>query len=741
MRVSRTLIALSLAAGMISTGPAKAAVPSLPQIPTHTPCSILDAALCLLPFPNNHFTAPDSHSPTGLHVDFQPEEMPRNLAGKPIDPTEWNRNDGFSPGSMAITFVPGLDLHQTWGMSKDQITDIGASLGETAPIAIIDRTTGERWPFWSELDMNAQTMPNQRVLILRPATNFLETHRYQVILRNMKDSNGQTIAPSPVFSTIRDNVACDPSLDSNADEIHHTACLIDYASQQGFAKSSLYLTWDFTIASAQNLAGRVLHIRDAAYAALGANGSPPWSIDASKTHDVSGSSTIARNVEGTITVPNFLVEGSGVVGPESVQGLPNQAIPGGRFLYGVDGLPMQNPAIPTMDIPFVCTIPRTASASNPADPVLYGHGLLGSRYELNSSGEDRDRENNLMTCAVNWMGFAEQDVANALLTLQDPSNMSSMMDRTQQGFLNFMLLGRALKATVGGLSTSPAFQDANGHPLFKSGELFYDGNSQGGIMGGALTALDPDLTRSTLGVTGMNYSTLLNRSIDWEGPLVNTDNLMRGDTNPTDYIPSYSAFLYTQFPNKMEQQLVMALLQMLWDRGEADGYAEHMTSNPYEGTPAHTVLMHAAVGDFQVTNFSAEVEARTIGAHFMDTSLAPGRNYTGVDGQVWGLPPMPRDNTGAIAPFDGSTFVYWDSGNLEPPTANIPPQDIGGDPHEDPRRDPRGGMQKANFYRTGEIIDVMNGAPYLTCSSNNVGHFPRVPSTFPYTWCSTYPPN
>ena len=37
-------------------------------------------------------------------------------------------------------------------------------------------------------------------------------------------------------------------------------------------------------------------------------------------------------------------------------------------------------------------------------------------------------------------------------------------------------------------------------------------------MGGALTALSVDLTRSVLGVTGMNYSTLLNRSSDWEGP-------------------------------------------------------------------------------------------------------------------------------------------------------------------------------------------------------------------------------
>ena len=46
--------------------------------------------------------------------------------------------------------------------------------------------------------------------------------------------------------------------------------------------------------------------------------------------------------------------------------------------------------------------------------------------------------------------------------------------------------------------------------------LYYDGNSQGGIIGGALMALEPDAEHGVLGVPGMNYSTLLNRSTDFE---------------------------------------------------------------------------------------------------------------------------------------------------------------------------------------------------------------------------------
>ncbi len=35
--------------------------------------------------------------------------MPKNLAGKPVEPADYNRNDGFSPGSPIHTKIPGLD--------------------------------------------------------------------------------------------------------------------------------------------------------------------------------------------------------------------------------------------------------------------------------------------------------------------------------------------------------------------------------------------------------------------------------------------------------------------------------------------------------------------------------------------------------------------------------------------------------------------------------------------------------
>src|SRR5437588_3300296 len=75
-------------------------------------CDDFDPSVCLQPFPNDYFTRVDSGTPTGRRVNFNLLAMPRNAAGKPIDPTEWDRNDGFSPGSLITLHIPGLDNQQ-----------------------------------------------------------------------------------------------------------------------------------------------------------------------------------------------------------------------------------------------------------------------------------------------------------------------------------------------------------------------------------------------------------------------------------------------------------------------------------------------------------------------------------------------------------------------------------------------------------------------------------------------------
>src|SRR4051812_12780235 len=62
-------------------------------------CDPIDPSLCLLPWPNDFFTRRDRSTATGLRLNIDPRATPRNMAGAPIDTTDWNRLDGFSPGA------------------------------------------------------------------------------------------------------------------------------------------------------------------------------------------------------------------------------------------------------------------------------------------------------------------------------------------------------------------------------------------------------------------------------------------------------------------------------------------------------------------------------------------------------------------------------------------------------------------------------------------------------------------
>ena len=152
--------------------------------------------------------------------------------------------------------------------------------------------------------------------------------------------------------------------------------------------------------------------------------------------------------------------------------------------------------------------------------------------------------------------------------------------------------------------------------------------------------------------------------------------------------------------------LTFSIVQMLWDRAEADGYAQHMTTHPYKKTPAHTVLLHMAFSDHQVANIATETEARTIGASVRQPALGPGRDTAVVP--FWGIPAI------AQLPFNGSALVAWDSGTPAPPDANLPPS-AGADPHGKPRSQVSARQQKSEFLRTtgGAVVEVCGTTPCL----------------------------
>ncbi|MGH9274801.1 MAG: hypothetical protein ACRDZU_09155, partial [Acidimicrobiales bacterium] len=458
-------IAVTVAAGgrRAQAAAAQAVVVTGPGLLEDDRCDDLDPAACLLPFPNDAFTGADPTMATGRRVNLNLASTPRNVLGKPVDPTEWNRNDGFSPGSMVLTHVAELDLHATWASPLDHVQDLSRYARPDAPMVLLDATTGLRHPFWSELDSHAAT-DDERLLILRPAVNLLEGHRYIVALRNLRRADGSIISAGVGFRAYRDHLDI-PSPAVTARRAHMES-VFGTLEAAGVARNDLFLAWDFTVASERNLTERALHVRDDAFSALGDSdladleiegNAPAWTV--AKVTEHPDDDTL-RRVEGTITVPNYLTPQVVVTVPDAVTAAADEldvdvpgaslALPLSRFntVGAPDGLPMVNPLQPTVDVPFLCNIPVGAD-EHPAHPMLYGHGLLGGREEANGSSTAALRRLGFAPCAVDWWGMSFSDLPNVALILGDMSLFQSLADRSQQGFLNFLYLGRALRHPAG----------------------------------------------------------------------------------------------------------------------------------------------------------------------------------------------------------------------------------------------------------------------------------------------------
>ncbi len=664
-------------------------------------CDPLDTRACILPFPSNFNTVAQKGSETGLRLNFSASQFPKNVKGKSGFPPELNRNDGFSPGSALLTYVPGIDIAQT---GAAPITDIAQYSKANAPIVVIDVKTGQRHPIWAELDTNADAISEAKgqLLMIHPAKNFLEGHTYIVALRNLKNSAGKTIPAGGAFASLRNGK---PTGAVKARRAGYEK-IFKALTKAKVDRSSLYLAWDFTIASERNLSERALSMRNRSFAALGdsnladgkvAGKAPEYKIDKVEDYSTDQSTRIARQITGHVTVPCFLSKGCATGGTMSYAKSKK-----GKF----DSIPNQQG---TMQALFICRIPR-AAMTTPARPSLYGHGLLGSPDEIDAGNvDDMASEHNMMFCATPEIGMADEDVPNAIALLGDMSKFSSMADRLQQGLLNELILGR-LMINPSGFAAAEAFKSTStSQSAIDTSALYYDSNSQGAILGGALTALSPDFTRAVLGVGGMNYSLLLPRSVDF-------------DTYELIFKPAYKS--------RLDRMLLLSAIQNLWDRGETNGYGQHVTNKPLPGTPKHNVLLHVALGDHQVAQVSAENEARTLGLVGRRPAYDAGRSFDKTP--LWNIPSLTAGNAG------GSALVIWDSGpcrigsvfetclendafdklggvgNPVAPTGSVAPR-LGRDPHSRPRSTPQARQQKSEFLKpAGKITEV--------CPANSACH-------------------
>lgn len=558
---------------------------------------------CLLPWPSDRLTVVDESTATGRRLAIPADAVPVNKAGTPMDVTDQNRADGFSPSSAVVFVADGVDLDASGVPDSTRIED---SVEPTTRVMLTDLDTGERVPYWGELDVQSG------LVTLRPATAFAEGHTIEVVVDGLVDESGAAIVVEPS-------------------------------------------SWTFTVASAESLAGRLLGMRAKAYEVID-DGAPSFTVDSVTDGD-------ARIIEGTFAIPNHL---------------DNDGSPGGSLLLDDDGAPVVNAENPVYDVAYRCLAPR--ATSSPAPALLYGHGLLGNRGQVDFFSTFV-AQGLLIACAVDWLGMASEDLANLAGILGDMGRFNEQADRMLQGHVAFSMLGR-LTNHPDGFASHPAFRNADGSPMLKPDSTVFVGNSQGGILGGAASAVSTEWSRAVLGVPGMNYSLLLPRSTDW---------------------PEFQTVFESAYTDVDDRLMALMLVQLLWDRGENSGYAQHMTSDPYPGIDAKTVLLVQAFGDHQVANVSTEMLARTIGARVHSPALRDGRSLSVTP--MWGIEPISDYSD------DTSKLVVWDFGTPAPPVGPRPPigPEFGRDPHGAGSDEPSVLIQALDFLLSGTLTNLCGG--------------------------------
>lgn len=609
------------------TTDATTGVDGLPAVDPNPDCDPLQPSWCALPWPSNRFLAPDAKRKTGVRLQFGQTTLPANLQGLHVLPTRFNRWDGYAVSTMLLVHFPGIDISK---MGAE--TNLSPSLAADAQVVLLEVAKDgsvARVPTWAELDSTAG-VPSKRALFVRPGVILKEATRYVVAFRKLTTTQGEAIAPSPAFAALRDNQTKGTFL---APRQARFDALFALLKKDGVAREDTVLAWDFVTASSEMMHSDMLQMRDTELKALPLGAE--LTITKVESFTPQEHPDTALLLTGEMTVPSYLE--TFTVGERLPKGMFEPLATSERLARDAEGRPKKTG---TRKATFWVTVPHSAMDGSPHGIVQYGHGLLGRGSQV-KGGFNRKIGNDykVIHFACDWTGMAEEDESPITQMVFEFSDFYMLPERMHQGFLEALLLGRAMRERFATLDhVKNAVNKATGAKVAISIDkkrFYYTGISQGGIYGATYMALSTDVARGHLGVPGQNYSLLLHRSVDFA---------------------PFFVVMIAAYNESIDRALLLASGQILWDQVDPASYYRHIKAEPFAGNQAHDVLLASAKGDWQVALVTNEVTARTaIGVKLMANY---GKDVSLVKTQAY--------------PYKGSGIVNYDIGNPWPKPGNLP---------------------------------------------------------------------
>ena len=644
------LISLALAAAACGDDPSNTT--GIPDV-----CNPLGGQGCLLPWPSATYLAADAASTTGFRLDLPVAAMPVNVDQVAVDPARYNRYDGFSPTGPLLVSVPTVGVSSAGLPTYD---DIDASLAPDAPIVLLAIDTGERVPYFAEVDANVVD-PLRRNLIIRPLARLAGATRYVVVVRKaVKAADGGELPSPPAFVALRDGT--DFPHPRFAEIKARWPGLFEKLASYGIERDDMVIAWDFVTASDEFMRADLTSMRAQALPAIGTNGA---SLAFAITSTEPNVASTYRRYLGTYQAPDFLDAGE---------------TDASVLRRGADGLPV---AQGLRDARFAAIIPKCVETQPlPRPTIVFGHGLFGSAREYLSDDFviSLAEENCLVILAGDFIGLSSRQLQLAPLAVNDMNRGVQISEKLAQAVIDFMSLGAIAR---GPLPAAPEFQ-FNGRPVIDPAKVFYVGGSLGGIMGNTLMAYDPSYKKGVLAVPGGIWSMLFERSAAWFALL----GAAQGSYEDPDVY-----------------QLVVAFLGLIMEPYDPITTAGHVIKDPlFADQPAKDILIWYAIGDCLVNNPGTEMVLREMGISVLAPSVkAP-----------WHLTPVPGPLTSGVTIYDEHPMPM-------PPVTNQPPSEDNGT-HSGVNKNGAVFRQVARFLFDNEVaVECKSGETVVACDCDPDG--------------------
>jgi len=551
-------------------------------------------------------------------------------------PDLWGEHDGFSRIPAMLTWFDG-------GVDPATLPDAGdpgASTRDDSSVLLVEEGTWARIPVLAELDLNARG-PFEQALIIRPHRTLRAGTGYAVLLRSsLRSQSGGEIPVSEAFRALRDGIPTDSEeLEAQREDF---ALALEAAEAVGVAADDLVLAWTFHTRSEEQVVGPLLEMQEV----MADFELPDWELD---LQEDDGEDTL---VSGRFVAPWFLDDGH-------------------RIQRDADGAPIQQG---TAEVEFHVAIPHTVEEPRPV--ICFGHGFFSGKEEIGWGSFARlRREKRMSAAAIDFRGFAEIDVLDSAPILSgDLYRVPEIVDRQVQNVAGFTLLARLVREQL----ALDVELDRGAGPFapLDPEAVHYMGISNGGTQGLTIMTTSPAFERGVLVVPGGGWTHMLQRAVQWN---------------------EFAGILEANYDGPLQMQLVMALMQPMFDPADSLNYVGHLLEDRFDGRDDVTVTLHEAVEDSQVANLVTDWTARTSGVSLVTPSPR----------DVWGLPTVeapPPDG----ADVAGAMFVY-DMQLPANPEGNVPPPDDNG-AHGDIRDQVSYIEQVGAYLETGAIVQVCDGA-------------------------------